>query len=56
MFHCLNRGNDRNEIFAKDGDCAAFEKSEKESEKEGRKSILGRPHYQRLEVRAEETC
>ena len=27
MFHCLNRGNDRNEIFAKDGDYAAFEKA-----------------------------
>ena len=27
VFHCLNRGNDRGEIFAKDGDYAAFEKA-----------------------------
>ena len=26
IFHCLNRGNDRGEIFGKDGDYAAFEK------------------------------
>ena len=25
IFHCLNRGNNRNEIFAADGDFAAFE-------------------------------
>ena len=26
VFHCLNRGNDRSEIFADEGDYAAFEK------------------------------
>ena len=26
VFHCLNRGNDRAEIFSKEGDYAAFEK------------------------------
>src|SRR5271156_1127949 len=26
VFHCLNRGNDRGEIFSKEGDYAAFEK------------------------------
>jgi putative transposase len=26
VFHCLNRGNDRRELFADDGDYAAFER------------------------------
>jgi hypothetical protein len=26
VFHCLNRGNDRRELFADDADYAAFER------------------------------